>query len=325
LAGSPPSDLADVLIALREKLPYLEKVVGYSHNTRKIILYVEDSEAAAKAPRVFMGVPVEVRVVGRVYALAIGVHPVYGYAVSKTSRVRPAPGGVSIGHPLITAGTLGAVVYTGGGPVILSNNHVLAAVNQGKRGDPVYQPGPIDGGGPGDTIAVLEDYIPISFDRPNITDIAIARPINARDVDLNILDIGVPTGFARASVGETVKKSGRTTCLTRSTVIDVNATIKVCYDPTCTQVAVFDDQILINQPFVQGGDSGSAVLNSANQIVGLVFAGSQYVAVANKIENVVRALNIAPPPMDITRMTGAAAVLAGLSLIALAGIPRHTK
>jgi hypothetical protein len=42
-------------------------------------------------------------------------------------RMRPAQGGVSIGHYKITAGTLGCLVRDGkGGTYILSNNHVLA-------------------------------------------------------------------------------------------------------------------------------------------------------------------------------------------------------
>jgi hypothetical protein len=63
-----------------------------------------------------------------------------------TGRVRPVPGGVSVGHISITAGTVGCIVYRAGGPVILSNNHVLANSNQASIGDPVVQPGPHDGG-----------------------------------------------------------------------------------------------------------------------------------------------------------------------------------
>ena len=46
----------------------------------------------------------------------------------RTDRYRPAPGGVSIGHVDITAGTLGCLVQgkTSGETFILSNNHVLA-------------------------------------------------------------------------------------------------------------------------------------------------------------------------------------------------------
>ena len=63
-----------------------------------------------------------------------------------TEKWRPAPGGVSIGHINITAGTLGCLVLKGGELFILSNNHVLADSNQGKKGDAIIQPGKHDGG-----------------------------------------------------------------------------------------------------------------------------------------------------------------------------------
>ena len=85
---------------------------------------------------------------------------------ARTDRWRPAPGGVSIGHYQVTAGTLGCVVRdrATGDRLILSNNHVLADVNAGRAGDPILQPGTYDGGTEGkDMIAVLERYIPLSF------------------------------------------------------------------------------------------------------------------------------------------------------------------
>ncbi|NLM97856.1 MAG: hypothetical protein GX175_09675, partial [Halanaerobiaceae bacterium] len=54
----------------------------------------------------------------------------------RKQRYRPAPGGVSIGHYKITAGTLGAIVKDNktGEPMILSNNHVLANISNGNDG-----------------------------------------------------------------------------------------------------------------------------------------------------------------------------------------------
>lgn len=87
----------------------------------------------------------------------------------RRSRQRPAPGGVSIGHYKVTAGTLGcAVTDQGTGEIfILSNNHVLANSSTGEdgrasAGDPVLQPGSYDGGmAEGDTIARLERFVPL--------------------------------------------------------------------------------------------------------------------------------------------------------------------
>ena len=62
------------------------------------------------------------------------------YAEMNTGRVRPCPGGFSIGHPRVTAGTLGGVVAINGTfGFILSNNHVLAATNAGAVGDNIFR------------------------------------------------------------------------------------------------------------------------------------------------------------------------------------------
>ena len=68
-------------------------------------------------------------------------------------RCRPLRIGCSVGHFKVTAGTLGAVVRPrGGGPLgVLSNNHVLANENRGKRGQAILQPGRYDGGAPSPT------------------------------------------------------------------------------------------------------------------------------------------------------------------------------
>jgi len=88
----------------------------------------------------------------------------------RTARHRPAPGGVSIGHYRISAGTLGAVVRDklSGRWAILSNNHVLAnssAGNDGRAspGDVILQPGSHDGGRvPRDVIGYLERFVPLN-------------------------------------------------------------------------------------------------------------------------------------------------------------------
>ncbi len=89
-----------------------------------------------------------------------------------TQRIRPIPCGVSIGHYQITAGTLGVLVTdkVSGDKLILSNNHVLANSNLGKKGDAILQPGPIDGGkNPADMVATLERFITIHYTDDVIT------------------------------------------------------------------------------------------------------------------------------------------------------------
>jgi hypothetical protein len=104
-------------------------------------------------------IPTDVKEVGEIFAFKL-----------RTDSWRPAPGGVSIGHYAITAGTLGGFVKdnTTKETLILSNNHVMANSNSASIGDAILQPGPADGGyNPRDRIADLERYITIQFQGGN--------------------------------------------------------------------------------------------------------------------------------------------------------------
>src|SRR5213592_4334064 len=106
-----------------------------------------------QVPPAIDGIPTDVVATGVIRALQ-----------ARTARFRPAPGGVSIGHRAITAGTLGCLVRRQGQVFVLSNNHVLANSNDAQRGDAILQPGPHDGGRfPDDQIAELEDFVRVSF------------------------------------------------------------------------------------------------------------------------------------------------------------------
>jgi len=93
-----------------------------------------------------------------------------------------------------------------------------------------------------------------------------------------------------------VKKSGRTTGLTRSKISGLNATVSVTYDDECAGDAVFTKtftgQIIISNKgskFLAAGDSGSLMVEDVAtnpRAVGLLFAGSSTVAVANPIDDV---------------------------------------
>ena len=203
---------------------------------------------------------------------------------ARTDKWRPAPPGVSIGHYLITAGTFGCVVLKNGVRKILSNNHVLANSNMANVGDAIYQPGVYDGGGPSDTMALLEDWVPIVFSpvANNLIDAATAAPINDDDILYEILDIGVPTDVIEAELDMSVVKSGRTTAVTYGTITSINATISVGYGPFGT--ARFIDQIITTK-MLWPGDSGSLILtHPEHEAVGLGFAGSDYLSAAGKIQ-----------------------------------------
>jgi hypothetical protein len=87
-------------------------------------------------------------------------------AQALAARRRPCPPGYSVGHPLVTAGTLGAWIRRGEGNerYLLSNNHVIASSNDGVIGDFIRQPGTADGGSDADRFARLTEYVRIRFD-----------------------------------------------------------------------------------------------------------------------------------------------------------------
>ncbi|HSG24481.1 MAG TPA: hypothetical protein VLA32_00070 [Anaerolineales bacterium] len=250
-------------------------------------------------------------------------------ALSNTGRYRPAPGGVSIGHYSITAGTLGVVVRdrSDGTRLILSNNHVLANSNDANLGDAILQPGPADGGQLAtDTIAHLERFEPIVFSSEpgtcslaslfaqvgnaiakllasshrvqvvrqqaatNLVDAALARPIADSDVLDDIIDIGPITGTVPPALGMPVRKSGRTTGFTTGTINAVDATIDVSYGAGRT--ARFEGQ-LVAGGMSQGGDSGSLVVDgNSNNAVGLLFAGSTSTTIFSPIQVVLDLMDV---------------------------------
>lgn len=244
-------------------------------------------------PEVIESMKTDVVETGRIVALQ-----------SRTGRVRPAPGGVSIGHHRITAGTLGVIARRSGARMILSNNHVLANSNDAAVGDPLLQPGAHDGGTSNDRIATLDRFVPIVFDgfwdwllslfgivrqAPNVVDAALGKPLNDADVSDEILQIGRVAGTAPPSIGMSVRKSGRTTGLTQGTVSAVAVTVRVSYG--LTKTARFRDQIVAG-PMSQGGDSGSLVVDSSNRAVGLLFAGSTNTTILNPISEVASLLGL---------------------------------
>jgi hypothetical protein len=231
-------------------------------------------------------------------------------AYSHRARHRPAPGGVSVGHVNITAGTLGSRAIGLSSPwnnrhLILSNNHVLADSNAGRVGDSIVQPGPADGGRhPGDQIAILARWVPINFGgAPNFVDAAIGWAWHDRiRGGQYYLSGGAPayysTGTAplAASLGMTVGKSGRTTALTQGRVTQIGVSVNVNYGGG--RVALFRNQIAIQSvnanPFSAGGDSGSLIWQWASGVrpVALLFAGGGGVTFANPIGAVLAALDI---------------------------------
>jgi hypothetical protein len=224
-------------------------------------------------------------------------------------RMRSAPGGISVAHFSVTAGTIGCLAIGRTPPrtnrlMILSNNHVLANSNNAVFRDCICQPGPFDGGRcTTDQIGILERFIPINFGVTNFVDCAtcwtssdLVRP------EIISVRAGVPNFFRIGNapvapvVGMMVGKSGRTTQLTAGRVTEVAATISVNYPGG--RRAVFQDQVAVtgtSGPFSAGGDSGSSIWtwDSLRRPVGLLFAGGGATTFANRMDRVVASLDIA--------------------------------
>jgi hypothetical protein len=260
-----------------------------------------------------------------------------------TTRARPAPLGYSVGHPSITAGTLGARVVDGqGNTYILSNNHVLANSNAAQVGDPTYQPGPFDGGTASDQIGTLFAFQPIDFSGGlNTIDAAIAG-VSPADVSTAtpaddgygapssvIWGDGDADGFfddEAALLGLNVQKYGRTTGFTSGQITGINAQLTICYEVQfifCVKPATFVDQLIIEPGgFSGGGDSGSLIVLSdgSNSPVALLFAGNETQTIANRIDLVLDHFAVAidgtppgPPFTDaeVTSVTAAPDVVVG--------------
>ncbi len=215
--------------------------------------------------------------------------------------------------------------------LILSNNHVLANMEGGaggraRIGDDILQPGPYDGGrAPGDVIGHLYRFTALRTDssepscrvarsladkanrllqmafpgyelrlfrrqsEPNLIDAALALPVEEDWVRKEIMELGAPTGVAEAKVGQRVQKSGRSSGLTRGEIVAVDASLVVNMGEVGE--ARFEDQLVATN-MSQPGDSGSLVLDEKNRAVGLLFAGSSKATVINRMENIMRLLDI---------------------------------
>ncbi|GAB6099744.1 hypothetical protein JCM16358_16230 [Halanaerocella petrolearia] len=331
------SNIKDIIDKYKQEIFSLDNVVGVGHGYKEvngqqteedcIVVLVEEKLTADElndehiVPQNIEEKKTDVIEVGKVELLGTSDQV-------RTTKLRPAQPGVSIGHYKITAGTFGAVVKDSktGEPLILSNNHVLANITNGQDGkaqigDKILQPGSYDGGEEDDVIGHLERFIPLYDSKPprcpimsgfrrlikgfgnlfnvpyemqpmaveNKVDCAVAKPKSPDLIKPEILGIGEVVGTTKPQLGMLVKKSGRTSGLTKAKIKAVNATIEV--QLTASQSAIFTDQI-ITEPFSQPGDSGALVVDKQNKAVGLLFAGSNKSTICNKINNVLNTLQV---------------------------------
>jgi len=166
------------------------------------------------------------------------------------------------------------------------------------NGDPIIQPGLIDAGCSAAS-AQNVGTLALRHSLPNSNvDCSTAKVVSGMvRTDGSILEIGtISRNTVGASIGQAVKKSGRTTGLSRSSISGLNATISVTYDNECAGgtafTKTFTNQIVIGNrgsKFLNSGDSGSLMVEDVStnpRAVGLLFAGSSSSAIANPIGEV---------------------------------------
>jgi len=292
-------------------------------NAAKIV----PSSAAAgarKPPKAIKKVPVVIEAAtADIEAHALIPHPQAASLVPEQGLIRPLVCGLQIQNVdddvrqrkagalqpgFIIIGTLGCfVTLADGSAAILSNNHVLAGENRGLKGkDRILQPGNLTFTS-AQHVATLTDFIALNPSPNN------ARPargnvvFNAVDAAVAKLEPGVaftqtylptrqqpaPHGLGAPKVGDKVFKIGRTTGLTNGTVTAVSTvTGPVPYSPgNCwfnQQFEIVGDHGTL---FSDHGDSGSAIVSTTGEVLGLLYAGNGTQTYACPIQTVLAALS----------------------------------
>src|SRR5437899_2260343 len=291
--------------------------------TPVLTVYVDRDAANAgevirSLPRDVRGAGVQVHLTDKFRAMA---KPPWagggGHSVSHTAKQTPpiqlgTSGGWSkdLANGYCCGGTLGSLVKIGSTQYILSNYHVFESdiVSGGNNtvattGDPIIQPGLIDVNCNKNNAQTVGTLVKKSSLPNSNVDCSIGKVV-AGQVASNgsILEIGtISRNTLGASIGQAVKKSGRTTGLSRSSIAGLNATISVTYDNECAGstafTKTFTGQIVIGNKasrFLNSGDSGSLMVEDVAtnpRAIGLLFAGSSTDAIANPINQVLSFLS----------------------------------
>jgi hypothetical protein len=303
----------------------LKEVNGHITDTLCIRIYVQEKKhnsqlpAQEVLPSEINGIPTDVNII-----------PSFNACIDK-NIYRPLKGGIQLTNRIVVQdpesfgneiahGTLGclAIDNESGKPVLLSNWHVLMA-NNAKVGDKIYQPAPLtipdvslsqlpyypkdDLNAVGRIIkATINNKVDAAIaeiDYPHINgDAQCTNEINGLSVD-GKPEKNVILGLAMAVAGQTVFKVGEVSGRTEGRIVDIN------YPTTTFPIEgidrTFTGQIAIQATnpadhFSEKGDSGSAIIDIHNNIVGLLFASNgnanPQITLANHINDVVAALNI---------------------------------
>lgn len=206
----------------------------------------------------------------------------------RMERIDPLVAGISVGNPRITAGTLGSIVWdrASGSACLLSNWHVLAGSSAAVAGEPIYQPGAIDGGTPSDTVATLT-----RSRLDSDMDAAIATLNGSRGYSRDVLGLSPILGIEHPALGMEVCKSGRTTGVTEGVIDGLGFSGAITYQHGPTNTFHGQIHIVPRPPWPsadyetsKGGDSGSVWIDQASgKAVGLHYGGELNPAPASEM------------------------------------------
>jgi Trypsin-like peptidase domain len=190
--------------------------------------------------------------------------------ITDSSVHDPLVGGIQISRPAMTApdgvslivhaGTLGAIARnrSDGALLMLTNRHVLP-----DAGVDVHQPSDLTAGhrvvGTSDRAVATSNWL----------DCAVATVAGGQATSAQIADLGPVAGTSTISLWQQVTKRGARTDVTSGLVVSVVPDLSQSPAPI---IGMIIDTFPFGGVFCWNGDSGSVILNSKNEVVGLLYA-----------------------------------------------------
>ncbi|CAN7219476.1 hypothetical protein [Knoellia sp. LjRoot47] len=234
-----------------------------------------------------------------------------GISIGPRRSVFLSPPDVPSAGNYVFVGTLGAMVRdrASGATMALTNFHVACVNNTWTVGDRMVQPSLVDGGAPtGEFGSLTRAVLSENVDGAVIT-VDTSEPWTA-----TVTGVGDVNGSTPATVGMAVQKRGRTTEHTFGTVASTDFTVTIDYGSdvgsrTLRHQIRIDTDTTRNPRFSDHGDSGSVVLDTSRNVVGLLFAGSNdgSMTFANPVQAALDELGVdlvTAPVLTLTRPIG---------------------
>lgn len=206
-------------------------------------------------------------------------------------RIRPVQPGTSVSSAESSAGTLCCIVKRKADPktrYILSANHVFTGI----AGTPILQPAQFDGGDlDRDVIGEIDNATP----GDGYMTAVLAKLDDTTQVVPECFMLGAFTGIGDVELGGDITLVGRTSGVSKGKVVAINVKTTIAIDHTGRTVELDDlvsCQTIAGKPMSRAGDSGSPVVNKKNELVGMIYAGSDTVSLFVPIKPILERLGV---------------------------------